>query len=164
MKPILSSFLFSVLLFCSCGEMTLEPGQALVNIQDTKDSKIISSTGKMANLIPDDCQSLIIIEDVDTALYVVANGDTLGVCDAVYHDPSVPWGDGKNVIVVKDNMAYCFTVTINKDGKESLTLVALPIDGKATVNDLPNNQCGVRNMSFDDGSTHEFDFGGGVIE
>ncbi len=164
MKAIFPLVLLAVLLCFSCGEMPLEPGQAIVSVQDTKTAKVISATSPSANILPGDGQSLIIIEDVDTALYVVADGDTLGMCDAVYHDPTVAWGTGKTVVVVKDNLAYCLTVTTNKDGSEGLTRVALPKDGKATVDKLPDDQCGVKGMHFADGSTHDFSFSGSTLE
>ena len=164
MKPLYPAVLFFVLTILSCGEIPLEPGQAIVGVKDTESAKILTASSKSANILPEEGQSLIIIQDVDTALYIVAGEDTLGVCDAVYHDPSVPWGAGKIVIVVKDNMAYYFVVVANKDGSLGLEEVVLQRDGKATVEKLPDNQCGVRGMSFDDGSTHEFDFSSDVIE
>ena len=164
MKPLYPTVLFFVLTILSCGEMPLEPGQAIVAVKDSDGAKVISATSKSANILPAEGQSLIIIQDVDTALYVVAGEDTLGVCDAVYHDPAKPWEAGKSVVVVKDNMAYCFTVIANKDGSLALQQVGLPKDGKATVEKLPNNQCGVRNMAFDGGGTYSFDFSADAVE
>ena len=159
MKPIyLSIFLFAFVIW-SCGEEGgLEPGQAKINVEDTGEAIVLKAASPNAGILPGDGQSLIIIEDLDTAKYVVADGDTLALCDAVYHDPAVAWGEGKQIVVVKGPKAYCLTVVANKDGSFDIQQIELPIDPGATVAELENGDCGVRNMSFDEGENHDFDF------
>ncbi|MEO1259830.1 MAG: hypothetical protein AAFZ15_13640 [Bacteroidota bacterium] len=158
MKPLYQLLFLVAFAIWSCGGEGLEPGQAKVNVEDTDEAKILTAASKGANILPEDGLGLIIIQEQDTALYVSLDGDTIGICDAVYHDPSVPWQAGKQIVVVKDNMAYCFSVVANKEGGLELKKVGLPKDGEASVEKLANGECGVRNMTFDDGKSQDFDF------
>lgn len=128
-----------------------------VNFRDGKASKIIELSNAAETILPVDKVEFIIIEDVDTALYVVVEGDTLGVCDAVYHDAQVPWGQiGKRIIAVYNNFAHSFIIIQDRDGARRLTSTVFRRDSAASIVQVSKDVIGIRDMQFSDGATKDF--------
>jgi len=130
--------------------------------------KVISNAdykeGKMDNareLASEDEVQGIIIQDQDSAIVVVVGEDTLLVCDAVYHNPVVPWDLGKEIIVVKDNFAQSFIIIQDRDGARALRArQPLVKDVGASVVDVTGPIYGVRNLTMNNGTSKDFNSDG----
>ncbi len=151
------AILASLIIF-SCGDSNGGKDVVKVFVSETETAKTLNASGQQQSIITEDGQQLIIIQDVDTALYVRdKEGNQTPLCDAVYHDPKMPWGAGKTIVAVKGNSAYVFTIIQDGDAAAlRLTKTVLPIDAVASLVGNTDGSFNVSGLRTEDGTTHDF--------
>jgi hypothetical protein len=158
MKALPFIAILASLAIFSCKEPNSGKNAVTFLVSETKTAKTLSTADKLPIITTGDCKDLIIIQDVDTALYVLGKNDcATPLCDAVYHDSKIPWGAGKTMVAVKGGQVYLFTIIQDGDaGTLRLTKTILPRDAAASLVGNADGSFDVRGLKTEDGTSHDF--------